>query len=72
VVELGVELALVGLASRDEQVAVLVAGQQIGDGFLAPDPGFRRLPNRYLRSEPVHPRLPTSPALARSGVNHRG
>ena len=38
VVEVRVERSLVGLAAGDEQVAVIVAGQQAGDGVLAPYP----------------------------------
>src|SRR5215510_4772540 len=38
VVELGVKLALVGLAARDEQMTVPVTSQQSGDGILAPYP----------------------------------
>jgi hypothetical protein len=38
VIELGVEVSLIGLASGDEQSPVPVIGQQAGDGILTPDP----------------------------------
>jgi len=36
--EVGMQLTMVGLAARDEQVALPVAGQQSCDDVLAPDP----------------------------------
>jgi hypothetical protein len=58
VVELRVELSLVRLAARHEQVAVLMAGQQGGDGVLAPDPVRRSVrlgdPVTPLASVGVH------------------
>ncbi len=38
VVELWVELALVGLAAGHEKTVLVVASEQIGDGLLAPYP----------------------------------
>jgi hypothetical protein len=53
VVELGIELPLVALAAGHEQLAGVVAGEQVGDGLLAPYPVQRSVRQRHPVTPPI-------------------